>query len=256
MRMRKAGFWAAAIRIGVGLVLAFGLVLPPATALAENKAMMADAETSVALHPYELTIEFSGKLKRHMRAINRIERIQEERFRRSLSSRDESADVQGSEKPTAPRLPWAGAALIPDLHAFSVENLLIAMVEHNIARAQPDFDGSIRLKIDRIKLDDHSEPYLRASSSFVVGKIEMRTRAGEKIIEDKMTVTLEADQLMRTGPAQQGFIFSRYEADYRLAPVLALFVEQALEKAWPQKSEQIEGPIFIVPDPADVSAAR
>ena len=115
---------------------------------------------------YELEITFSKKLRKRLATIDRVEQIREERFRRSLidESNPYMTILNSSAAPSSnDTVDWAGAQLISDLQDYGVENLIRSLVSRTMSQVAPDFKGLIRLRLDRIKVDNHSVAFLRAS---------------------------------------------------------------------------------------------
>lgn len=234
------------------LSVAFCAVAPVGTLNAQNAELTGEGQHAESVKGqaelYSLEIVFSKKLRKRMATIDRVEQIREERFRRSLV--DESnpyVTILGSPESASPDdgVDWAGAQLVPNLRDYGVENLVRSMVGEAMNRAASDFKGSIRLKLDRIKVDNHSVPFLRASNSYVIGKIEVRDNEGRKIIEDKMTVNLLIEEVEGLDYQGSDFAFAEADGSDRVGPVLAAFVQTALGAAWPEKKAQFPGVVMV-----------
>ncbi|GEQ97768.1 hypothetical protein JCM17844_14050 [Iodidimonas gelatinilytica] len=233
------------------------LVIGACGAVGAGRSYAQNTSTEATAPAYKLDIEFSGKLLKRMKVINRVERIREERFRKSLVDEPGMRSSLQSQGVSLFRdVEWAGERLIPDLHGYTVEALVRGMMARNLARAVPDFAGEIRLKLDRIKVDNHPVAYLRASHSYVVGKLEVRDADGHKIFEDKMTFPLVADFSLDSNYDGPRFAFAQTDESNRVGPVLAHFVEKALERVWPDQEEAIVGPVIIRLAGPDVSTIR
>lgn len=193
-----------------------------------------------------IEIEFSKKLDKRMDAIDRIERIREERFRKTLV--DESSPfvtVQGPLNQEFRDVNWAGEMLVPALEDFSVRSLMTAMVRYNLARAVPDFEGAVSLKVKRLKVSDHSVAYLRSSSSYITGSIEVRDVDGKLIADEKLTANFVLDPSVDSNYQGPKLAFAETDENDRVGPALAYFVEKALEDVWPERKKEIVGPTII-----------
>lgn len=197
---------------------------------------------------YELEITFSKKLRKRLATIDRVEQIREERFRRSLidESNPYMTILNSSAAPSSnDTVDWAGAQLISDLQDYGVENLIRSLVSRTMSQVAPDFKGLIRLRLDRIKVDNHSVAFLRASRSYVTGKIEVRDDEGRKIIEDKMTVDLDIEEIEALDYRDVDLAFAEADGSDRVGPVLAAFVQTVLGEAWPEQKERLPGVVMV-----------
>ncbi len=191
-------------------------------------------------------VDFSKRLNRVMGAINRVERIREERFRMNrMDDAPSTRSVQRFARSETAGTRWAGETLIPDLADYTVENLVRAFTLANLERAVPDFRGRIRYKIERIKIDDHSVAAIVGATTFVKGKIVVRNAEGRKLFEKKIVANFVLRETLDRKYQGPGFAFAESDASDRVGPALATFVERALEAAWPEKADLIEGPIII-----------
>ena len=196
--------------------------------------------------PPEIEVEFSKRLDRVMPAINRVERIREERFRMNrMDDALSSRGIQRFARTDTAGTRWAGETLIPDLSDYTVENLVRAFTIANLERAAPDFRGRIRYKIERIKIDDHSVAAIVGATTFIRGKIVVRDADGHKIAEHRIAINPAFRETVDRAYQGPKFAFAESDASDRVGPALAYFVERALEAAWPEKADLIEGPIIV-----------
>ncbi len=193
-----------------------------------------------------IEVHFSKRLNRVMGAINRVERIREERFRMNrMDDARASRSIQRFAKSETAGTRWAGETLIPDLADYTVANLVRAFTIANLQHAVPDFRGRIRYKIERIKIDDHSVAAIVGATTFVKGKIVVRDADGRKLVEKKIVANFVLRETVNRRYQGPKFAFAESDASDRVGPALAAFVERALEAAWPEKADLIEGPIII-----------
>lgn len=223
-------------------------------ALCAEPVSGARAEPAVASRHIEII--FSDRLTRSLPAIDRIERVREERFRASRT--DNSADRRSVFRHVAARSPatlWAGERLIPDLADYSIESLLRALVAANLEHAMPDFEGTLTLEINRLKIAGHSLALLRGSNSYVIGKIALRGPDGEVLFEDRVSASLVVRPNLALDHQGPEFAFAETDESDRAGPTLSYFVEKALERAWPDRKAEIHGPVIIrLSDPGDYLA--
>lgn len=205
----------------------------------------ADAQTSPA-SGRQVEIAFSERLARSLPAIDRIERVREERFRASRI--DTTADRRSVFHHAAARttgVQWAGERLIPELEQYSVEALLRALVETNLDRAAPDFTGKLTLEIERIKIAGHALALLRGPSSYAVGRIVLAGTDGRVLFEDRVQASLVVRPTLDLGHDGPEFAFAETDESDRAGPTLSYFVEKALERAWPERKADIHGPVIV-----------
>lgn len=100
------------------------LVIGACGAVGAGRSYAQNTSTEATAPAYKLDIEFSGKLLKRMKVINRVERIREERFRKSLVDEPGMRSSLQSQGVSLFRdVEWAGERLIPDLHGYTVEAL-------------------------------------------------------------------------------------------------------------------------------------
>lgn len=221
--------------MAICLGLLFGMALASASALpAEDSSQV------------QVDVEFSDFLNRYMASLDRIERIREERFRGSRTgggvSRNARSIVSGRR---LDGYDWAGESLIPELDNFSVEQLIRQMTLENLQLAVPDFDGTVHYRIDRIRVHGHSLAVLRGGGTYVSGLVTIREKDGHILLHKIMTANLVVNPTQSADEADGAFAFIQTDESDRVGPALAYFVEQALEAAWPDKAEEIRGPIIV-----------
>ncbi|MFQ5347285.1 MAG: hypothetical protein ACE5ED_05510 [Rhodothalassiaceae bacterium] len=209
-------------------------------ATAEPQGEAEDAATVV------IEVAFSKRLNRVMPAINRVERIREERFRMNrMDDALSSRSIQRFARAETAGARWAGETLIPDLADYSVANLVRAFTRANLARALPEFRGHIRYRIERLKIDDHSVAAISGANSFVRGKIIVHDANGKKIGEKRIRSNLVIRETVQRNYTGAKFAFAETDARDRVGPALAFFVERAMEAVWPEEADRIEGPIIV-----------
>lgn len=196
---------------------------------------------------YSISVSYSDFLSRNLDRINRVEQIREERFREDRfdeRSFREAGTQRFAESKTAGTV-WAGETLIPDLDNFTATNLLKAMTAVNVNRAAPDFSGEIRIYLESLKVDDHSVAVMQAASSWAMGTIALHHSGGEVDGPYDVTANLVVDPTVDRSYEGPKFAFAETDENTRVGPTLAYFVEQALEKAWPERSQGIHGPVIV-----------
>ncbi|RMF71940.1 MAG: hypothetical protein D6740_05985 [Alphaproteobacteria bacterium] len=243
-------WWRLAVAAGIGVAALMFLAAPSLAARHDRTPGHDPSATPVnLLKPppgVVITVTFSNKLARRIGAIDRIEQIMEERWRRhritTASVRASITDRQhyGERKVSV----YGGEKLIPDLDAYTAANIIKAATVYNLRRALPDFRGRIAYEIRKLKVARHPVAFLNGSHSYVVGRVRIETNAGKVLLERKIHAQLIADlsPVYHYDGPRLPFIPS--DADRRIAPVLTAFVERALKAAFPDRKDEIMGPIF------------
>lgn len=177
-------------------------------------------------------VSYSSKLTRSMDRLNAMEIRYEEFFRKYRDSY--RADAVSSNKlfnvSRLGNVAWAGETLIPNLADFNVTNLTKALVIESLERAGlGNLEGTIRIKVERLKVTRHSLSFLRSTDSYVIGTFEHIDANGNVLKSIKFSANLVYDvsvDLQYTGP---GFAFFTGDAALRVGPALARFIEKGLE---------------------------
>ena len=194
----------------------------------------------------DVEVDFSSYLDEKMGAINRVEQAREERFRRNL----DDANITSLKSPRRANVTrfgnvaWAGETLIPDLNNYTVENLTIAMVKETLNRAgMGDVVGTIRLNIDRLRVQNHPISVLTASDSYVIGTLEHVDANGSVLKSTKDSANLVFNRTVDHNYQGPDYAFSSTDPVNRVGPALARFVQKGLENLF--GDEDFVGPIVI-----------
>ncbi|MEE8258205.1 MAG: hypothetical protein V3R20_00790 [Sphingomonadales bacterium] len=194
----------------------------------------------------DVEVDFSSYLDEKMGALNRIEQAREERFRKDLDDANNSA-VNTARRTNVTRfgnVAWAGETLIPDLNNYTVENLTIALVNETLNRAgMGDVAGTIRLSIDRLRVQNHPLGILTASDSYVIGTLEHVDANGSVLKSTKVSANLVFDRTVDHNYQGPDYAFSATDPFNRVGPALARFVQKGLENLF--GDEDFVGPIVI-----------
>ena len=210
-------------------------------------AVPAAAAIAPPMDGYRVEVEFSPTLTKNMDRINRLEQTLEERFRKNGTDRTNPREtaVHRFAKSETEGTVWAGERLIPEVSDYTIENLLKALTADNINRAVPGFRGTIRYRIDSLKVSDHSVALLRGVSTYVIGSVSLIDPDGAVRRTEKISANLVVDPSVDTSYKGPKYAFLETEDSDRVGPALAYFVEKALERLWPDRKDEIHGPIII-----------
>lgn len=187
---------------------------------------------SATAHAANVDVAFSSKLNRNMDALNSLEQKYEQFFRafRDSYQADQVDSAAKHNTSVLYDVAWAGETLIPDIANFTVENLTKALVTESLARAGlDDLEGTIKVRIDRIKVANHSLNFLRSMDSYVIGSIEHIGTNGDVLKSAKFSANLVFDVSVDIHYAGPGFAFYSGDETLRVGPTLTRFVEKGLE---------------------------
>ncbi len=221
--------------LAVGVAAAVALVSPASAAIAPK------------MEGYRVEVEFSPAVARKLDQINRVERTLEERFRKNRTDRvvPRSAGVLRFARGQTEGTVWATERLIPDLEDFTVSNLVKALAADNINRANPGFQGTVRLRIDHMKIANHNVAFLSGPSSYVIGTVSLVAPDGKVLRTEKVSANLVVDHTVDTSYKGPKYAFMETQDTNRVGPALAYFVEKALERLWPDRKDRIHGPVIV-----------
>ncbi|GIX17956.1 MAG: hypothetical protein KatS3mg119_2142 [Rhodothalassiaceae bacterium] len=239
---RRSGRMAVCALVCVLLVASASPVARAASG--DEKAQQPD--TLTAPDGVVITVTFSNKLERRLGSIDRVEQIMEERWRRHrITTASVRASIVDRREYTERKVSvYGGERLIPELADYTAANIIRAATIYNLRRAVPEFRGSISYEIRRLKVSRHPIAFLNGSHSYAVGRVRVETSEGRVLVDRKIQAQLIADlsgTFHYDGPRLP---FTPGDADRRIAPLLTAFVEEALEAAFPDRKEEIVGPIF------------
>ncbi len=192
-------------------------------------------------------VTWSRKLARRQAQIDRIERIMEERWRRyrSVGRNRHGGILDNAARRRGRDIRHAGVRLVPRLEDYTMVALLKAATAYNLRRAVPDFRGRIVYRVKTLKVANHPIAFLGGGRSYAIGRVKVIGADGATIVDHKVSISLNEDIRIVAPDEGRGLIFFETEANRRVAPLLVRFVERSLELAWPDRREEIVGPVFI-----------
>lgn len=210
-------------------------------------AMPAAAQIAPEMKTYSVEINFREGIADILGRVDHVERVMEERFRkyRHTQRSHREAGVFRFSKSLTEGTRWANETLIPEVENYTVTNLITALTADNINRAAPEFEGRIVYEIDRFKVENHDVAILNGTNSYMTGRVVALGADGEVMKAEKVTANLVVDPTVDreyTGPK---YAFFQTDPANRVGPTVAYFVERALEKIWPDKKDEIHGPVII-----------
>ncbi|MDT8450803.1 MAG: hypothetical protein RQ847_11605 [Wenzhouxiangellaceae bacterium] len=196
---------------------------------------------------YTVDVTFSKGLERRMASINNLEQNFEEQFRQSRQDRQSfpTTGTQRFSETETSGTEWAGDRLIGDPSAFTLENLVKAMAAYNVNRAAPDFRGRVEFDIRELKLTNSPIASLESFQSYAAGRVKVTDAAGNVVYDGKVRANLVRQPTVDRSYSGPELAFLETDPTKRVGPVLANFVERSLERVWPDRKEEIAGPVII-----------
>lgn len=207
----------------------------------------AAAQDAPDLDRIAIDVSFSKAVERRMTSIDAQERARETEFRKDRNYDDSfrEAGVFRFADSLTEGTRWAGENLLPDIDDFTVANLVRALTIDNLARAVPDFRGTISYDIRRLKIANHPVAILEGISSYATGRIVVTAADGSLIADEKVTANLVVDPTVDRSYQGPKYAFRETEENLRVGPTLSYFVEKALERVWPEREAEIHGPVIV-----------
>jgi hypothetical protein len=216
------------LKLTLALTMALMMTAGLAPAQAQTRTQTeADIEVQVSLSP---------ALQKQISRIDRVEQIREVRFRKYQHY--DRFPVRSPRRFANSRyrdVAWANELLIPDAAAYSVENLLAALVRESLNRTNTDpGDAIIRIRLDKLRVKNHSVAVTRGISNFAKGEISLVDAAtGEVLRSLEVRANLVTNPTVDLGYKGPDFAFEDTDPDRRVGPVLAYFVKKGLEGLYP-----------------------
>lgn len=192
-------------------------------------------------------VTYGERLSQRLDNIDRVEQTLEERFRKTGT--DDAATtksvVSRFARTRTSQVRWAGERLIPDVEDYGLTSLIAALTVDNLARALPDFDGTIRYEIDRLRVSSHPVAFLSGSHSYVTGRISVLDAAGRVLKSADISANLVVDPSIDLNYQGEKYAFVETDEEDRVGPTLSYFVMRALQSVFPEQKDQIYGPLII-----------
>ena len=193
----------------------------------------------------DVTVSYSPTLEKYLESVDRVERQREKIFRKFNVDRGGSIVGRSSDilaKNRYKGTEWGNERAIPNIEDFSVTNLLEAMLERGVKAANPDFDGSVQVHIDRLNVSNHSVSILRAPNTYMEGTVKLLNADGTVVAEEKIKAIPTRKYTVDRSYDGEDYAYVQSTITTRVGPVFADFTEEALEKLFPE----YDAPGFIL----------
>ena len=199
------------------VLLAAGLaVLAPATA---------HAEATVA-------VNFGSGLSKFVSRIDRVESLREERFRKYyVDTRSERRSSRAALRTMVGNIDFGGEIAVPNVDDFNTRNLVQGLVEESLKRAGIDYDGTVTVEIEVLKVQNHPVAVVANGPNWIRGSITLSGDGrNETVSLDSHFVPAYTSNFSYDGP---DFPFMPSDVDSRIGPSLAYFVHKGLSELFP-----------------------
>ena len=229
------------IRLITPLVIA---VLLPLTAAAQSAdtddtAVGADIDVSVVLSPF---------WERNADRLNRIEQTKEERFRHyRIDEAQANRSIYRLNRTRLAGTDWAGERLIDDVEEYTLTNLVVRLVQHNLGRADVEPAGTVRVTIDRLSLTNPDLAVLSGATNWAKGQFAVVDADGNVRQSVNVSTNFVANPTVESDYDGPAYAFLEFDQTQRVGPLLAQFVEEGLSKLYPDQSDDFHGPIMVRP---------
>lgn len=211
-----------------------------------QKTMLGMVFASVAIFPAtaDVKVTFSNYLNKKMDVINRIEVSRESKFRENQVEGPNGNTVGVTTtfyKNRFRHVKWGNEKLIPNMADYTVENLITAMMEQGMREAAPDFDGEVKLHIERLNVNNFAAGAIRSKNvpTRMRGWVSVYDAAGNLVKEEKVSsIAYNVNVTFVRDYDGRGYMYQSSAADTRVGPVAAEFTEKALKKIFPEYNAQ------------------
>ena len=182
----------------------------------------------------EVEVEFSDRVANVLGRIDRIELRREGYFRQySVDLRSRLRSTQRLNNSMFSNTEWAGELLIPELENYSLENLLRALVVESINRAGIEFDGTVQIELERIKVKNHSVSLIANGNTYAKGRFTAIDASGQVVRSAEISANLVLDYTTEISYDGPDFAFYTTDPENRIGPTLAFFVKKGLSALFP-----------------------
>jgi len=183
----------------------------------------------------EVEVTFSDHLSGHMDRITSIDEQREAVFR-EFRAEGARGNLQPNARLNRSRFAgteWAHERLFPEIEDYSVPALIQAMMERGVKEADPDFDGTVQVKVDKLRIQGFSLAALRGPNTQMSGDVIVRDAAGEVVKEHHIWAAIVPRYTAARNYDGPDYAYRRAALNTRVGPVAAEFTEKALKKLYP-----------------------
>ena len=204
----------------------------------------------------DVEITYSKYINRMIPSIDRVEQLRENIFRRTANTeRRNRGSVFTLNNSRLAGTVWAGPRLIKEIEDYGITRLAERLIEDNLERAGITPDGTVRLHIEKFRLQNSSVARLRGVNSYAAGEISLIAPDGSEIDSHKVRVNFVNRPTADRSYDGPDYAFIDTDEVNRIGPLLADLVEKGLEKLYPGHEDDFRGSrmvLFILSSPSSV----
>ncbi len=196
----------------------------------------------------QVKVDFDPAVERYLPRINATEQQREDNFRQlhtNAQGRFNSIFTFNRERLQGTK--WAGERLIGDINQYTVENLLQKLVEDNLSRlADTEIEGSVTISVSRIRVSNYPLPRISGGNTYIEGEIRWFDVQGRLLQAEQLRTNLVKVPVLDQPYDGAKYAFAEPDENNRIGPVVSQFVEQGLERLFPEHADQIHGPVLVL----------
>lgn len=183
----------------------------------------------------EVNVEFTGVVAERMNRIAAIEMKREESFRKYRNE-----DVVWGPKTKAvfdrsyfSGTEWGNERLIPNIEDYSVPGLLKAMMERGIKAADPSFDGSVHITVEKMRIANFPLAVIGSTRTDMKGIVRVLDASGNLVAEHEIWSGLVREYSVSSHYDGPNYAYRAQAVHKRVGPIMAEFTEKVLETLYP-----------------------
>ncbi len=183
----------------------------------------------------DVKVSFTDRLQSKMDRINAIDLKREEAFREFRTE-----GTRGGLPPNAKLnaslfagTEWANERLFPDIKDYNVPALFQGMMERGIKAADPDFDGTVVVHIQKLQVQSFSLAALRSRNTQAAGDVVVLDAAGNELARHYVWAALVPEYTASRSYTGPDYAYRKAATTTRIGPIAAEWTEKALKKLYP-----------------------
>ncbi len=183
----------------------------------------------------DVEVTFSDYLVGKMDRINAIDGQREAVFREFRTEGTRTA-IPSNARLNRSRFAgteWANERLFPELEDYNLPALIKAMMERGIKEADPAFDGTVQVKIDKLRIQFFSLAALRGPNTQMSGDVEVLDAAGNVVKQNHIWAAIVPRYTAARGYDGPDYAYRTAALNTRVGPIAAEFTEKALRTLYP-----------------------
>ncbi|WP_262690738.1 hypothetical protein [Kordiimonas aestuarii] len=180
-------------------------------------------------------IQFEGYVADKMDRITSIERNREGVFR--------DYRTEGTRTQVKPRdklrvsyfagTEWGNERIFPSYDDYNVPDLIKEMMERGIKEADPDFNGTVQVTIDKLRIKDFSLAVISSHTTQMSGTVKVLDAAGNVTAEHDIWAGIVPEYSASNNYKGRNYAYVGGAVATRVGPIAAEFTEKALETLYP-----------------------